>query len=198
MINLDELQMRRLVLQEQLEELKLKNKTHTEECFEYFEDVLVFAHKSNPLIFSAFHWSQHTPYFNDGDPCVFGINEFHTWSQFDQLGIYKPRLYDVSSEEVRKSLDSIIDKSQMLEIQKLTLGEVDGWYDGWLIEKHLNYLDNSDEQKVIYNMIIDAFNRASSGFQDRFGEPVIVLVTFENSPKGEITVKFESKYFDHD
>lgn len=36
--------------------------------------------KSAPEI-AAIEWTQYTPYFNDGDPCVFGMN-LDTWGSF--------------------------------------------------------------------------------------------------------------------
>jgi len=32
--------------------------------------------RDNPKI-TAIRWRQYTPYFNDGDPCTFGVNEFN-------------------------------------------------------------------------------------------------------------------------
>lgn len=41
---------------------------------EIMADVFAPFWEANPEV-AAIRWSQYTPYFNDGDPCVFGVNE---------------------------------------------------------------------------------------------------------------------------
>ncbi len=36
---------------------------------------------ANPTL-EAVRWTQYTPYFNDGEPCVFGVNEPYIRGQF--------------------------------------------------------------------------------------------------------------------
>lgn len=198
MTNLEALELRRQTLQADFDELKAKKKKYVDDSFEYFKDVLIFAHKSNPLIFSAFHWSQHTPYFNDGDPCYFGFGEFHMWSQFDQFDLPTHGIYKMSPTKVKDSFDSILAKKSELQTESLTIYDVSAWCDDWILEKHIQRLDSSNEEKLMYSIVVDAWKHASEGFEDRFGDPAIVLTVFENDAHGDLTVRFESRRFDHD
>lgn len=40
--------------------------------------------KDNPQV-KAIKWAQYTPYFNDGDPCNFGVSEFGFFFEGDDL-----------------------------------------------------------------------------------------------------------------
>lgn len=46
--------------------------TGREALIEVFQEVFL----KHPII-NAISWTQYSPYFNDGDECVFGVNEFH-------------------------------------------------------------------------------------------------------------------------
>lgn len=58
-------------LMEQYAESKRKFLTEAQEAFKEF---LKEFFDSNPEI-TVIKWSQYTPYFNDGDSCIFGVND---------------------------------------------------------------------------------------------------------------------------
>ncbi len=39
---------------------------------------------ANPEVY-AFAWTQYTPYFNDGEPCEFGVNEIYAYKDTDAV-----------------------------------------------------------------------------------------------------------------
>ena len=109
------------------EKMKLEYKKQAQDLFK--EMAKEFWDKNPGL--TAVKWTQYTPYFNDGDPCVFGVNDviftnaedhenvspwgdyegededvFATWSIADLL---KESTYAISEKE-RKAALKIIDK----------------------------------------------------------------------------------------
>lgn len=56
-------------IQEQMQELQ---KQRVKLCREFFEDEIEKFFTENPAV-ESFSWRQYTPYFNDGDPCEFGV-----------------------------------------------------------------------------------------------------------------------------
>ena len=55
------------------EQRELK-RTFQEKATELFKEVTKEFFETNPAI-TAIKWTQYTPYFADGDPCVFSVNE---------------------------------------------------------------------------------------------------------------------------
>lgn len=47
--------------------------------------------------FTAIRWTQYTPYFNDGDPCVFGVNAHGLKGPDDDAGDYEDGFSGMSS-----------------------------------------------------------------------------------------------------
>src|SRR6267154_5517989 len=60
---------------------------------------------SNPDI-DKITWTQYTPYFNDGDPCVFGVQEMYFTLAKDEVDISE---LDYPDEEYRCYSDSFWD-----------------------------------------------------------------------------------------
>lgn len=55
-------------------------------------------------------WSQYTPYFNDGDPCVFGIHlEYMTLRKESPLGILFSKFAEESGKDLKYYSDSDVD-----------------------------------------------------------------------------------------
>lgn len=66
------------------EQRALKTKFQTE-AQAIFKEIMKEFFDKNPGI-TALKWSQYTPYFNDGDACVFRVNEvYHTNASVDEL-----------------------------------------------------------------------------------------------------------------
>lgn len=76
------------------------------------------------------HWTQYTPYFNDGDECVFGVHDVHftktlftelnerehAWGEEDD-GIVIDRLWD---DATRKFVKNDIDQTLVNDMNKLS------------------------------------------------------------------------------
>lgn len=59
-------------LKREMEELRAKMQERGKEAFKNGAAELF---ETCPSL-ESFSWSQYTPYFNDGDPCVFGVNDY--------------------------------------------------------------------------------------------------------------------------
>lgn len=59
-----------------VEELNAAKKKMQEELAKQMEPLFVEFFKNNPKI-GQIAWTQYTPYFNDGEPCVFNVHEHH-------------------------------------------------------------------------------------------------------------------------
>jgi 5'-deoxynucleotidase YfbR-like HD superfamily hydrolase len=57
-----------------LEQIKQKKSELDNEVKEFFNSFMKQIFEENPEILLV-SWTQYTPYFNDGDPCVFRVNE---------------------------------------------------------------------------------------------------------------------------
>jgi len=60
-------------VKELTEKIEKMEKELEEESKRAFKEVSADLFKNNPLL-KSFSWRQYTPYFNDGDPCIFGAS----------------------------------------------------------------------------------------------------------------------------
>ena len=83
---------------EQNAKLEEMRKAHMKELQGEFKDIIKLFFEECPKI-QAVVWSQYTPYFNDGDECVFSINDpcFVT-ENFDSNDLQNPYEYEDSDE----------------------------------------------------------------------------------------------------
>lgn len=65
----------------------------------------------------SFSWTQYTPYFNDGDECIFGVNDYFTVELHD--GTILEDVYDSSYWREKK-----IKEGQELELEDLLAVEL--------------------------------------------------------------------------
>ena len=149
-------------------ELQKAEKSATKDIMNLLKDLM----KENPLI-AGVRWTQYTPHFNDGDECVFGINEPE----------FKFNLGAPSKSEDDEEYD----------------GGNEGWYDDYYIddeffEKRTDILNHKDVASVkkavkdihtVYSKLCDMENQIKS----MFGDGVQVTVTADG---------VETEEYDHD
>lgn len=123
---------------------------------------------------ARFGWTQYTPYFNDGDPCVFGVNE-----------LWADPVVTADSEPSSDGYHEVISWDKRWGSRPSTFNEATkSWEEGFYV--------GPDEE--IYDKLLDLNKAISSGaFNDvlleAFGDHATVTVTREG-----ITVE----YYDHD
>lgn len=61
--------------QETLNKLENLKKQYTQEAQNAFKEFTKALFDNHPEV-EFLYWNQYTPYFNDGDPCVFNVREF--------------------------------------------------------------------------------------------------------------------------
>lgn len=81
-------------MKNEMAELKRK---YVEEGEKSFNSIIQFWFGQNPEV-KAIVWEQYTPYFNDGEPCVFGVNEpVFVTKEYDE---YDERSYNYEEDDV--------------------------------------------------------------------------------------------------
>lgn len=84
---------------------------------------------------TGIHWTQYTPYFNDGDTCEFSVNEYHFHILDDED--YE---IDPSSESTelytQVDLDNALEK---LEVAKVYVADPEAWRDNYIKEYEAKY-----------------------------------------------------------
>lgn len=109
-------------MNESLEKIKQAKKDYQEQMKKEGESAIKLALKdflaNNPEV-EILRWAQYTPYFNDGDPCIFGVSEVcvklkgqqektgHNSSEEEFLSSWE--LDRKNHTELRKNLD-VLDK----------------------------------------------------------------------------------------
>lgn len=145
----------------------------------------------------AITWSQYTPYFNDGDPCVFGVNT----PQFI-VDITEDNSVDVDEEFAREVIqDEDTDGERVINLDEWSVknynGERDQNDDFWL-----KYYKDKYERSVAV-MGEDTLNalakrameihrlieNSEEALEQRFGDGVMVVVTKDG---------VETEEYDHD
>lgn len=83
---------------EQNAKIEAMRKAHMAELQKDFNEIIKLFFDECPKV-QAIIWSQYTPYFNDGDECVFGVNEpnFVT-KNFDRDDLLNPYEYEDDEE----------------------------------------------------------------------------------------------------
>lgn len=137
-------------------------------CRQLFEE--------NPRL-KSFSWNQYTPYFNDGEECVFEANyRYLEVNGFDEYGEYQPRDdQEHNSLNIFKNIDS--------------KNEGD-WRNPKIVFKPK---DDSEETKQDAQTLQNIFDLLKSfenrEYKDMFGDHVTVTVTREG---------VQTEYCDHD
>lgn len=132
---------------------------------------------ANPEVY-AFAWTQYTPYFNDGEPCEFGVNEIYAYND---------------TEEVREAIQNG-DRSGIFWGE---LGTEDDETD-YVVNTRDRTYDHHARKMVPVELeqyeqntadLIRALNDFNDEFQYAFGDHVSVLVTRDG---------IDVEEFDHD
>lgn len=79
----------------------------------------------------SFAWTQYSPYFNDGDECVFRVNQVNALSFIPDYGSYS---YEVENDD-----DFIIADYDSANTESLTVAEKEA------IQKVIDFIENSDD-----------------------------------------------------
>jgi len=75
-------------------EIEKMKKAHMKELQTEFNDIVKQFFEECPKV-QAVVWSQYTPYFNDGEECIFGMNEAHFIVEgFDEDDLRNPYEYE--------------------------------------------------------------------------------------------------------
>jgi hypothetical protein len=152
-------------------------KKFREEAQELFKDVTKEFFATNPGI-KAVVWTQYTPYFNDGDECIFSVNApTFTNAEGDDLeDVTAWGEYDGDNESVwaAENLGWVLDRGRKYHEKEAALIEASGGID---------------------MKSVDAF---SAMLQSTEMEPVM-LAMFENHVKVTATAQgFDVSEYDHD
>ena len=149
-------------------DLQKAEKTATKEIMDLLKDLMA----QNPLI-EGVRWTQYTPHFNDGEECVFGINEPE----------FKFNLGAPSKFEDEDSYD----------------GGDEGWYDDYYIDDEffekradiLNHKEIAGVKKAVkdINEVYSKLCSMERQMQSMFGDGVQVTVTASG---------VETEDYDHD
>lgn len=127
---------------------------------EAFSDMAKIVFEQNPEL-KGFRWTQYTPYFNDGNSCEFGVNDFellHPEDQYNELSKYE--------EEERGGYHDCLD------IIKGRVNYLLGWYrapEGY-----------TSPLRKAYNSVKDFLHEFDeSDLEKMFGDHVEITVTPE-------------------
>jgi hypothetical protein len=96
MTDFSQLQKSAQTLQEEFDRVTSEFKTKMQEMF---TDMTKSFFEAAPEI-KAVIWSQYTPYFNDGDECIFGINEMNFLTEYSEDATLPRYVYDLDNEEI--------------------------------------------------------------------------------------------------
>lgn len=133
-----------------------------------FEEFLHDFFASNPEV-KTIYWCQYTPYFNDGDACVFGIGEVH-FSPLTWKNISGPYAGEDTEEESDRDFYA---------------GEKTKWQ-----EEDTRISQNTKDS---INKIYELFDMSGEHLQNAYGDHVFVRLYFEDGK-----VKSEIEDYDHD
>jgi hypothetical protein len=132
-------------------------------------------------------WAQYTPYFNDGDECVFRVSNDELWVNGEyegesECGFLNPEVY--------KTLESEADKIENNKVASLTDRS---WYNGKKIgEKGLAFNPEFDESEFkIFSEVKKVLQSVPEDFfKDLFGDHVKVTISKDGT--------IETDEYDHD
>ncbi len=86
-------------IKEQTEEIKKIKQDLTQKLQPKFKDIFIPFFDKYPEV-KEIKWRQYTPYFNDGEPCEFGVNELNGFFGTDDECEYEGSLPSYSIDEV--------------------------------------------------------------------------------------------------
>lgn len=130
---------------------------------------------------NSFAWAQYTPYFNDGDECVFGAytESIHINEENDETGLWY----------AEKLMNDIKNKNKVIKRLEQEISEIKKSNDNWrkyIIEQNNDYIELLNETSLEdatnrRNMINDIVTFLTSfdddTLKDMFGDHVMVTVT---------------------
>lgn len=165
-----------------LEELR---KAHMKELQGDFNQIIKLFFDECPKV-QAVVWSQYTPYFNDGDECVFSVNEpcFIT-KNFDRDDLQNPYEYEDGDEYGTLSVPSYVgDWQAMIDRDKAELAKptASDWVKGYY-PKHIAALEEMQRDFAGYDVKIKAFAKLLEDNEDMlrevYGDHVAVYLTHD-------------------
>lgn len=163
-----------------LEEMR---KAHMKELQGEFNEIIKLFFEECPKV-QAVVWSQYTPYFNDGDECVFSVNEpsFVT-KNFDREDLLNPYEYEDADEYGSLIVPSYVgDWQAAIEHSRSDMSKpnVSDWAKNYY-PKHIATLEQLQQDFPGYDTKIKAFANLLSENEDMlrevYGDHVAVYLT---------------------
>ena len=163
-----------------LEELR---KAHMKELQGDFNQIIKLFFDECPKV-QAVVWSQYTPYFNDGDECVFSVNEpcFVT-KNFDRDDLLNPYEYEDADEYGTLSVPTYVaDWQEMIERSRSDMSKPNAsdWAKNYY-PKHIAELEQMQRDFAGYDVKIKAFAKLLEENEDMlkevYGDHVAVYLT---------------------
>lgn len=168
---------------EQNAKLEEMRKAHMKELQGDFNQIIKLFFDECPKV-QAVVWSQYTPYFNDGDECVFSVNEpcFVT-KNFDRDDLLNPYEYEDADEYGTLSVPSYVgDWQEMIERSRSDMSKPNA--SDWAKEyypKHIAELEQMQRDFAGYDVKIKAFAKLLEDNEDMlrevYGDHVAVYLT---------------------
>ncbi len=184
-----------MTTKERLAEIKLNINKLKEDAKE--AATKVFSEETSKIfeqfpILVKFSWNQYTPYFNDGDACIFS-------SQHDNFNmvVTKPEVDEKAAKiaEARKTLDEI-DEDYNLDIEEdydpetEVLIEEAGYYCNMDRDYAIATYEEAPESREVARAIKEVLNVFDDDdFENLFGDHVTVIVTAKGA---------QAEDYDHD
>lgn len=168
---------------EQNAKIEALRAAHMKELQGDFNQIIKLFFDECPKV-QAVVWSQYTPYFNDGDECVFSVNEpcFIT-KNFDASDLENPYEYEDSDEYGTLSVPSYFgDWQAMIERSRSDMSKPNA--SDWAKEyypKHIAELEQMQRDFAGYDVKIKAFAKLLEENEDVlrevYGDHVAVYLT---------------------
>lgn len=168
---------------EQNAKLEEMRKAHMKELQGDFNQIIKLFFDECPKV-QAVVWSQYTPYFNDGDECVFSVNEpcFVT-KNFDRDDLLNPYEYEDADEYGTLSVPTYVaDWQEMIERSRSDMSKPNAsdWAKNYY-PKHIAELEQMQRGFAGYDVKIKAFAKLLEENEDMlkevYGDHVAVYLT---------------------
>lgn len=168
---------------EQNAKLEEMRKAHMKELQGDFNQIIKLFFDECPKV-QAVVWSQYTPYFNDGDECVFRVNEpcFVT-KNFDRDDLLNPYEYEDADEYGTLSVPSYVgDWQAMIDRSRSDMSKPNAsdWAKNYY-PKHIAELEQMQRDFAGYDVKIKAFAKLLEDNEDMlrevYGDHVAVYLT---------------------
>lgn len=165
-------------------EIDALKKAHMKELQSSFNEIIKLFFEECPKV-QAVVWSQYTPYFNDGDECVFSINDPHfIVDGFDVDDLKDP--YEYEDDDVCKTLDYVgyqtLEENIIHYKNELAKPHASDWAKGYY-PKYIAQVEKQIEEFPGYSDKISAFVKLLNGNQDVlqevYGDHVAIYLTPE-------------------